>query len=107
MNEGATLPHEVDVCFVEPRGLAGHQSDGDFHTSVAQLREALPGDERVRVFNRRDDAPDAGFNQRECAGRGASGVRGPPFEREEAVAHRARARRVRARWSPRARRIYR
>jgi len=74
-------PSSEQASFRWTNGRPVQKPDRDFDAGLAQPLEPAPGDERVRVFDGRDDAPDARAYQRLGAGRRAARVR-VRFERD-------------------------
>src|SRR5690349_18247309 len=88
MYERQAGAHEVQIRFVHLRCFVRHQAGVDLNARSAQMREALAGNFRVEILDRRYDALDAGADQRIGARRGAA-VMCVWFEQTYAVAPRA------------------
>jgi hypothetical protein len=63
MYERSPIAHVAYILFVEPRGLARHQPRAHLYADRAQVLEAFARNERIRVFYRRDNSPDASFDE--------------------------------------------
>jgi hypothetical protein len=79
---GALALHAREESDVELARLIAERPFHHLDAGTAQARQALAGDERVRIFDRVDDSADAGRHQRVTARRRAAVVRAG-FERDE------------------------